>query len=140
MSEHQPPRDDSGLTLDEAIARLEQIASHSRDVKHLAIAYDPGVLTIGPTPWKPIKAIYPGIDFDRKRVFVDVAPRLAAPGGEFEAVKDALRKATDAIGFILLALNNRALTPDAKVAAISATVNRYRDDPVQQAPHRPSAP
>lgn len=138
MSEQEDTRDDAGLTLSDAIARLERIASRSRGEKTLAIAYDPGVLTVGPTPSKPIRSIYQGIDFDRNRVFVDVGQRLAAPTTEFEMAKEALRRANDAIGFILLALNKRSLTPEARIAAITATVKSYCGNSNDSASREPS--
>ncbi|KVV40902.1 hypothetical protein WT27_13330 [Burkholderia territorii] len=139
MSEQENVREDAGLTLSDAIARLERIASRSREEKILAIAYDPGVVKVGSTPSKPIRSIYEGTDFDRNRVFLDVGQRLAAPTTEFEIAKEALRRANDAIGFIQLALNKRTLTPEAKIAAIAATVKSYRGNPNKTVSREPSA-
>ncbi|AQH05770.1 hypothetical protein A9R05_42905 (plasmid) [Burkholderia sp. KK1] len=121
-----------GMTVEDAVAHLRKIVSdsHRGREQRLAVAYDPGTVSVGGTPHKLVQNIYPGIDWDMGLVFFDLGSRLCAPGEEQETRKLALRRAQDALARISLALQSN-LTAEARLEAIGLTIQawRYRPSP-----------
>ena len=123
-----------GMTVEEAVAHLEKIvsSSHRAREQRLAVAYDPGIVTMAGTPHKLVQKIYSGIDWDAGLVFLDLGHRLCASGEEQETRKLALRRAQDTLARISLTLQS-SLPPEARIEAISRTVQAWANRP-------PSAP
>jgi hypothetical protein len=122
------PIHEDGMTVEQAVERLQVLASRSRRVQRLCVPYDPGFMTVGGTPAKLVRAIYPGIDWDASKMFVDLGERLKAPSDEQEKLRQELHRATNALGFVALALSS-ALPADAKLKAIKQTMDGYMKPP-----------
>ena len=114
------------LPLAEAIRKLEHLHANDRRDSILAVTYDPGFATIGGKPFKPVLDIHPGIDWDAGRIFLDIGPKLMAPNEDLDKLKALVRDYSEAIGFVLLALRNTHLAPEARLQAISRTVAGIR--------------
>ncbi|WP_454056842.1 hypothetical protein [Cupriavidus sp. Marseille-Q8015] len=111
------------MKLPEAIERLERIHAHDRRDSILAVAYDPGFVTVGGRPFKPVASINPGFDWDSGKVFLELeGGRLMAPSEDIEKLRAHVRKYTEAMGRIHLVLTNSGLPPEAKLKAIHSWV------------------
>ncbi|MBN3839305.1 hypothetical protein [Burkholderia sp. Ac-20349] len=106
-----------GITVEEAVERLAAIAERSHRTQRLCVAYDPGHATMGGTPSKLVRAIYPGFDWDASKVFIDLGERLKAPDDEQARYRQHMSRVQHTIGFIGIALRS-SLTPEGKLKAI----------------------
>ncbi|HDR9163633.1 TPA: hypothetical protein QDB28_004037 [Burkholderia vietnamiensis] len=113
-----------GMTVEQAVERLQVIASRSHREQRLCVAYDPGHATMGGTPSKLVRAIYPGFDWDASKVFIDLGERLKAPDEEQARYRQHISRAQHAIGFIGIALRS-SLTPEGKLKAIQGHYDAY---------------
>ncbi|WP_227461632.1 hypothetical protein [Cupriavidus pauculus] len=126
------------MKLAEAIERLERIHAHDRRDSILVVPFNPGFVTVGGRPHKPVKSINPGFDWDSGKVFLELEGGvLMAPSEDIEKLRGHVRRYTEALGRIALALTNSGLPPDAKLKAIESWVEDATGHPVRvRAPER----
>lgn len=105
------------LTVDQAIERLTAISQRGGGDKLFVIPYNPGRVTMGPSPAMPITGMSSGIDWNRKKVFLHPEQELGIAGDELKQLSTRCDDALHRLYAIKRALAE-SQSPEAILAAV----------------------
>lgn len=111
------PNKRAPLTVDQALERLTEISRMGGGDKLFVIPYDPGRVTMGPSPAMPITGMSPGIDWNHKKVFLHPEQELGLAGDELKQLKTRCDDALHRLYAIKRALGE-SQSPEAILAAV----------------------
>lgn len=104
--------------LRERLARL-------RDDDEIVIPIDTIGAAIGSHPTVSVTDLYAGFDWDQGMVFVQPDKPLHIAGDDYQAERKRFHNATEALGFIYMALSSKTLSTDKlKLDAIRRTMRQ----------------